>query len=37
VPEGPLRTLHSGRIGDYVAWATVGAAAVAAVFALTLV
>jgi multicomponent Na+:H+ antiporter subunit D len=37
VPEGPLRTLHSGRIGDYVAWAAVGAAAVAAVFALTLV
>jgi multicomponent Na+:H+ antiporter subunit D len=37
VPEGPLRTLHSGRIGDYVAWAAVGAAAVAVVFALTLV
>jgi multicomponent Na+:H+ antiporter subunit D len=37
VPEGPLRTLHSGRIGDYVAWASVGAAAVAVVFAVTLV
>jgi multicomponent Na+:H+ antiporter subunit D len=36
VPEGPLATLHSGRIGDYVAWTAVGAAAVAAVFALTL-
>jgi multicomponent Na+:H+ antiporter subunit D len=37
VPEGPLRALHSGRIGDYVAWAAVGAAAIAGVFALTLV
>lgn len=37
IPEGPLRALHSGRIGDYVAWAMVGAAAVAATFALTLV
>jgi multicomponent Na+:H+ antiporter subunit D len=37
VPEGPLRALHSGRIGDYVAWAAVGAAAVAVVFAVTLV
>jgi multicomponent Na+:H+ antiporter subunit D len=36
-PEGPLRALHSGRIGDYVAWTTVGAAAIALVFALTLV
>ena len=36
VPEGPLRALHSGRIGDYVAWTAVGAAAVAAAFALTL-
>jgi hypothetical protein len=36
VPEGPLATLHSGRIGDYVAWTAVGAAGVAAVFALTL-
>jgi multicomponent Na+:H+ antiporter subunit D len=36
VPEGPLRALHSGRIGDYVAWTAVGAAGVAAVFALTL-
>ena len=37
VPEGPLRPLHSGRIGDYVAYAMVGAAAVAVVFATTLV
>jgi multicomponent Na+:H+ antiporter subunit D len=36
VPEGPLRGLHSGRIGDYVAWAMVGAATVAVAFALTL-
>jgi multicomponent Na+:H+ antiporter subunit D len=36
VPEGPLRALHSGRIGDYVAWAAVGAAAIASAFALTL-
>jgi multicomponent Na+:H+ antiporter subunit D len=37
VPEGPLHRLHSGRIGDYVAYAMVGAAAVAVVFATTLV
>jgi multicomponent Na+:H+ antiporter subunit D len=37
MPEGPLRDVHSGRIGDYVAWTAVGAAAVAGVFALTLV
>ena len=37
MPEGPLRALHSGRIGDYVAWTAVGAAAIASVFALTLV
>ena len=36
MPEGPLRALHSGRIGDYVAWTAIGAAAVASVFALTL-
>ncbi len=36
VPEGPLRSLHSGRIGDYVAWTAVGAATIASVFALTL-
>jgi len=36
VPEGPLRPLHSGRIGDYVAWATVGAATVAVAFAITI-
>jgi multicomponent Na+:H+ antiporter subunit D len=36
VPEGPLGVLHSGRIGDYVAWTAVGAAAIASVFALTL-
>jgi hypothetical protein len=35
-PEGPLRALHSGRIGDYVAWTAAGAAAIASVFALTL-
>jgi multicomponent Na+:H+ antiporter subunit D len=37
MPEGPLRALHSGRIGDYVAWTAAGAAAIAGVFALTLV
>jgi hypothetical protein len=37
MPEGPLRALHSGRIGDYVAWTAVGAAAIATVFAVTLV
>ena len=36
VPAGPLRELHSGRIGDYVAWLAAGAAVVAGVFALTL-
>jgi multicomponent Na+:H+ antiporter subunit D len=36
VPAGPLRELHSGRVGDYVAWLAVGAALVAGVFALTL-
>jgi hypothetical protein len=36
MPEGPLRSVHSGRIGDYVAWTAVGAAAVASRFALTL-
>jgi multicomponent Na+:H+ antiporter subunit D len=36
VPEGPLRALHSGRVGDYVAWLATGAAIVAGVFALTL-
>jgi multicomponent Na+:H+ antiporter subunit D len=36
VPEGPLRELHSGRVGDYVAWLATGAAVVAGVFALTL-
>ena len=24
---GPLRTMHSGKVGDYVAWLTVGVAA----------
>jgi hypothetical protein len=37
VPEGPLRELHSGRVGDYVAWLATGAAIVAGLFALTLV
>ena len=36
MPEGPLRALHSGRIGDYIAWTAIGAAAVASIFALTL-
>jgi multicomponent Na+:H+ antiporter subunit D len=36
VPEGPLRALHSGRVGDYVAWLATGAALLAGVFALTL-
>jgi multicomponent Na+:H+ antiporter subunit D len=36
VPEGPLRALHSGRVGDYVAWLATGTAIVAGVFALTL-
>jgi multicomponent Na+:H+ antiporter subunit D len=31
-----LRTLHSGRVGDSVAWIAVGAALVASVFALAL-
>jgi hypothetical protein len=30
-----VRALHSGHAGDYVAWAGVGAAALAGVFALT--
>jgi multicomponent Na+:H+ antiporter subunit D len=34
VPVGPLRDLHSGRIGDYVAWLAAGAALVAGAFAL---
>jgi multicomponent Na+:H+ antiporter subunit D len=37
MPEGPLRALHSGRIGDYVAWTAVGAATIATVFAVPLV
>jgi multicomponent Na+:H+ antiporter subunit D len=36
VPVGALRDLHSGRIGDYVAWLAAGTALVAGVFALTL-
>ena len=32
----PLRALHSGRLGDSVAWIAVGAALLASVFALTL-
>jgi len=31
-----LRALHSGRIGDYVAWLSVGAATIGGAFALTL-
>jgi multicomponent Na+:H+ antiporter subunit D len=34
VPVGPLRALHSGRIGDYVAWLAAGTALVAGVLAL---
>jgi multicomponent Na+:H+ antiporter subunit D len=30
----PLRTIHSGHIGDYVAWLTFGVAAIGGVFAL---
>jgi multicomponent Na+:H+ antiporter subunit D len=33
VPSGPLRSLHSGRIGDYVAWLAAGTALVAGAFA----
>jgi multicomponent Na+:H+ antiporter subunit D len=36
VPVGALRDLHSGRVGDYVAWLATGTALVAVVFALTL-
>jgi multicomponent Na+:H+ antiporter subunit D len=36
VPVGALRELHSGRVGDYVAWLATGTALVAVVFALTL-
>jgi multicomponent Na+:H+ antiporter subunit D len=36
VPEGLLRGLHSGRVGDYVAWLATGAAIVAGLFAITL-
>jgi multicomponent Na+:H+ antiporter subunit D len=36
VPVGPLHALHSGRIGDYVAWLAAGAALVAGVLALAL-
>jgi multicomponent Na+:H+ antiporter subunit D len=36
VPVGALRDLHSGRVGDYVAWVATGTALVAVVFALTL-
>ncbi|MGZ4201082.1 MAG: complex I subunit 5 family protein, partial [Thermoleophilaceae bacterium] len=32
----PLRRLHSGRIGDYVAWLTLGVAAFGGLFAVTL-
>jgi multicomponent Na+:H+ antiporter subunit D len=36
VPVGALRDVHSGRIGDYIAWLAAGTALVACVFALTL-
>ena len=36
VPEGPLRALHSGRIGDYVAWTADRRGGDRLVFALTL-
>jgi len=32
----PLRLVHSGDVGDYVAWLTFGTALVGGVFALTL-
>jgi hypothetical protein len=32
----PLRAVHSGHIGDYVAWLTFGVAVLGGVFALTL-
>jgi multicomponent Na+:H+ antiporter subunit D len=32
----PLRTLHSGHVGDYVAWLTFGTAVIGGVFALTI-
>jgi multicomponent Na+:H+ antiporter subunit D len=32
----PLRALHSGHVGDYVAWLTFGTAVIGGVFALTL-
>jgi multicomponent Na+:H+ antiporter subunit D len=35
-PLGTLRALHSGRVGDYVTWLTVGLAAIGGVCALTL-
>ena len=31
----PLRALHSGHVGDYVAWAVAGTAALAVLFAVT--
>jgi multicomponent Na+:H+ antiporter subunit D len=34
VPVGPLRPLHSGRVGDYVAWLAAGTAVVAGFLAL---
>jgi multicomponent Na+:H+ antiporter subunit D len=33
VPVGPLRDVHSGRVGDYVAWLAAGTALVAGVLA----
>src|SRR5207244_1957560 len=35
-PVELLRSLHSGRIGDYVAWLVAGAAVLGGLFALTL-
>jgi multicomponent Na+:H+ antiporter subunit D len=36
VPVGALRDLHSGRVGDYVAWLAAGTAVLAGVLALTI-
>jgi multicomponent Na+:H+ antiporter subunit D len=35
-PLAALRRLHSGHVGDYVAWLTFGLAALGGLFALTL-
>ena len=32
----PLRAVHSGHVGDYVAWLTFGAAVIGGLFAVTI-